>query len=126
VHIADTVVRNVGNVSIGLGSCVRGGGENNVVIQQAVGSARGILRPDRARPPEDAVSSEVTMRRDTAYIGGWANGVGFELGGEGEGYELANDIVAYERTTGSCLQLPASSTQYTLVDASFCSGGGGR
>lgn len=123
VRIAGNVVRNVGNVSIGLSSCVRCVVENNVVIQQAMGSARGILMPDRARQPEDAVSSDVTMRNNTVYFGGWADGVGIELGGEGEGYTLANNIVAYDGTTGSCLQLPASSTQYTLVDANLCSGG---
>lgn len=123
VRIANNVVRNVGNVGIGLSSCVHCAVENNVIIQQFDGGTRAIMMPDRPRQPEDAISSDVVLRNNTIYFGHWGTGVGIQAAGEGTGYVVSNNIVAHAGTAGLCLRMDSPAASYAAVGSNLCAGG---
>lgn len=121
ILISGNVIRNVGNMGIGLSSCVRCTVQNNVIIQEAMGGMRGIAIPSRPRSDNDAISTESMVRNNTIYLA--QVGAGVLVGGEGSGHSVVNNIVAYEGTTGLCFALDLPVGSYGAVSSNQCSGG---
>jgi hypothetical protein len=113
-------VINVGNVSIGLASCVNCLVENNVVIQQQDFTGIGIAVPNRTRSAEDAVGNNVTVRNNSILF--TDRGTGIQLNTEGTNHTIVSNAIRYtgSNTGWNCLRanLPASS--YTAINNNVC------
>ncbi|MEM1203042.1 MAG: right-handed parallel beta-helix repeat-containing protein [Acidobacteriota bacterium] len=122
VTIRGNVVRNVGNVGIGVASCDDCVIENNVVIQQNPFNTRGIAAPDRTRGPNDLPMDAVVIRNNSIYIGAESGGTGIRLNGEGSGHVLASNAIHYAGTSASfnCQDTDLPSSAYLDIDHSLC------
>lgn len=120
VTIRGNKVMNVGNISIGLTSCVNCVVENNVVIQQQSFDSIGIAVPNRPRGTEDAVGANVTVRNNSILF--TYRGTGIQVNGEGTNHTVVSNAIRYTGSDSSwnCLRanLPASS--YNAIDNNIC------
>lgn len=119
VIIRGNVVRDVGNVSIGLASCVDCIIESNLIIQTQVGGA-GIKIPNRETMPPDADQTRTIVRNNTIWFSGGGGGVGISVGQRGEGHVITSNIVAYrEASDGVCYDYDLPAEAYAHVEANL-------
>jgi MYXO-CTERM domain-containing protein len=123
----DTVIRgnmvvNVGNMAIGVSSCVNCLIENNVVIsEQTDFGTTGIAVPDRDRGAGDAEMTNVDVRNNSIYMSG-AGGTGIRVTSEGTGHMIVSNAIHYSGTASSwrCLDAGLAPADYEAVDNNVC------
>ncbi|MCG8461737.1 MAG: right-handed parallel beta-helix repeat-containing protein [Holophagales bacterium] len=122
VTIRGNVVRNVGNVGIGVASCGACVIENNIVIQENPFNSRAIAAPDRARAPNDHPMDAVVVRNNSIYIGADSGGTAIRLNGEGSGHVLASNAVYYAGSSSSfnCQDTDLPAGSYVDIDYNLC------
>jgi hypothetical protein len=121
--IANNLLRNVGNVGIGLAACAGCTVENNVIVQARIGGTRAIVAPVRGRDADDLALDRVTVRHNTVYFSGSGQGSGVTVGGEGAEHVVANNIVAFTGQAGDCYRFDLAPADYARVDGNLCFGG---
>lgn len=94
VVIRRNEIRHVGNLGIGVASCVDCLIENNVVVNAQPFAVTGIAAPDRAAGPGDADPSNVDIRNNSILIAA-AGGAGIRVGGLGTGNLVGSNAVLY-------------------------------
>lgn len=121
--VSGNVVRDVGNVGIGVNACQGCVVENNVVVQSRLPGTRAIAFPVRARDAADLPGDAFTARNNTVYFSGAGTGVGVAVGGEGAGHVVSNNVVAFSGPVGDCVALDLPASAYAGVAANLCHGG---
>ena len=118
--VRGNTVRDVGNLSIGLSSCVDCVIENNLVVQRSVGG-HGIRVPDRKTQPPDLDLDRATVRNNTVWFSGPGGGTGIAVGERGQGHVVASNIVAYaaEAPRLACYAFDLAPGAYARVDANL-------
>jgi hypothetical protein len=128
VNVRGNRVLNVGNVGIGLGSCVDCLVENNVVVHEQPFEVIAVAVPDRRREGADATLGNVTVRNNSVFMSaGSGGGVGIALSGEGTGHAVVSNAIFYagNRPVWSCFDLSLPAAAYRLVDHNVCAAGAG-
>ena len=130
VVISGNVVRNVGNVAIGVSSCVDCWIENNVVIHEQAFGATAIAVPNRPRVDGDAINTGTVVRNNSISVGA-GGGTGIYLGDEGSAHQVvSNALQFWGNTRGnsgwSCLEANLGPTAYQSIDYNVCGYESGR
>lgn len=124
VLIRGNLVRNVGNVAIGVAACRDCLIENNVIIQQQPSSSFasiGIAAPDRARQLDDQAMERVRIRNNSLWFGADSAGTAIRLRGEGASHELASNAAQYEGTENFlCFDVDPAEAGYAAIDYNQC------
>ena len=122
VTVRGNVVRNVGNLSIGVASCVDCLIENNVVIQNNAFGVLGIAAPDRTRGAEDLEEDRIVVRNNSIYIGSNSGGTAIRLDTEGDDHVLASNAIHYAGSSSSfnCLDVDLPISSYLDIDSNDC------
>jgi hypothetical protein len=123
----DTVIRgnmvvNVGNMAIGVSSCVNCLIENNVVISEQEGfGTTAIAVPDRDRGAGDAETTNVDVRNNSIYMSG-PGGTGIRVTSEGTGHMIVSNAIHYAGTGSGwhCLDAGLAASDYEAVDNNLC------
>lgn len=120
--IRGNIVRNMGNVAIGVAVCQDCLIENNVVIAEQAHGTRGIIAPNRSAGPGDAETTRVTVRNNSIYFGAAADGTGISVGSTGNNHTIANNAIYYEGTDRgfSCMTLNSNTSVYDAVANNIC------
>ncbi|MCC6810373.1 MAG: right-handed parallel beta-helix repeat-containing protein [Deltaproteobacteria bacterium] len=117
VVITRNVVRDVGNIGIGVAACARCTIENNVVIKNTSGV--GIAAPDRARGVDDLAQDAVVVRNNSIFLG--MDGTGIRLNADGAGHHaVSNAILA---PGGACFDADLAPGAYAMFDYNVCQAG---
>lgn len=124
VVIRGNVVRNVGNVAIGVAACRDCLIENNVILQQQPASSFasiGIAAPNRVRQADDQPMDRVRIRNNSLWFGTDSAGTAIRLRGEGASHELASNAVEYAGTQAFlCLDVDPAEAGYAAIDHNQC------
>ena len=122
--IRGNLVRNVGNLAIGVASCVDCIIENNIVVQTLIGGATGIASPNRSTVAPDLDVSGTVVRNNSVYFGGSASGRAYYVGERGGDYVVTNNIgyFANPQSGNSCYDFDLSADAYQLVNSNLCFG----
>lgn len=126
VVIRGNVVRNVGNVAIGVASCRDCLIENNVIIQEQPASSFssvGIAAPNRARQANDQAMDGIRIRNNSMWFGPDSAGTAIRLRGEGTGHTLVSNAVEHAGVQPLlCLDIDTSEADYAAIDHNQCHG----
>ncbi|MES9850442.1 MAG: choice-of-anchor Q domain-containing protein [Candidatus Thiodiazotropha sp. L084R] len=122
--IRGNVVRNVGNLSIGISSCVDCIIENNIVVQTVFGGAIGIASPNRLTTAPDVDVSGTIVRNNSVYFGGTASGRAYYVGERGSSYVITNNIGYFTNPQAgdSCYDFDLPASTYSMVNSNLCFG----
>lgn len=119
VTIKNNKVVNVGNLAIGVTSCVNCVIENNVIFQQQAFSTTGIRAPNKTRADDDFPMSNITVRNNSYYT--TIAGTGIDVGVEGKEHIITSNAIHY---TGAgkfaCFNFNIASSSYTAIDNNTC------
>jgi hypothetical protein len=114
VTIAGNRVLHVGNLGIGVSSCVGCTLENNVVTNAQAFPSTGIAVPSRPRSPEDAPLDNVVVRHNSIAM---HSGTGLALRTETEGLTVVNNAIALD--SGACFETSADPA-FSVMDHTVC------
>ncbi len=122
--IRGNVVRNVGNVGIGVSSCIDCIIENNIVIQEQLAWSRAIAAPNRSTTPPRADNNATTLRNNTVWFGSNVTGEGYYVGERGSGYKVSNNIAYFTtfNASGSGFHYDLAASSYDLISHNLCFG----
>ena len=114
-------VRNVGNVSIGVSSCIDCVIESNLIVQEFIGGAIGIAAPNPITEPPDPPQDNLTIRNNTVWMDGTYGGIGILLSERGDQHVVVSNIVAFGvNAPGTiCYEYGLDPSAYDLVDANL-------
>jgi len=120
VTIRGNRVWNVGNVSIGVSSCVGCVIENNVIVNEQDFGARAIAVPDRGPGAGDAETTGVVVRNNSIYMAG-TGGTGILVGDEGSGHAIVSNAIVYAGSgSWSCIDANLDPGDYDEIDMNAC------
>lgn len=126
VVIRGNIVKDVGNQSVGISSCIDCIIENNVVIQTKFGGSTGIAVPNRPTNAPDADNTGTIVRNNTVYFGGNGSGIAYYVGERGANYVVTNNIGYHENAilanSDSCFNFDLPTDSYDLVSSNLCFG----
>lgn len=124
--IRGNVVRNVGNQSIGIASCVDCIVENNLVIQTKFAGSTGIAVPNRPTSAPDADNTGTILRNNTVYFADAGSGIAYYVGERGSNYVVTNNIGYHANpilmNSDSCFNFDLSASAYDTVNSNLCFG----
>jgi len=116
VLIARNRVHNVGNVGIGVSSCIDCVVENNVVTNHQAFDSFGVLAPSRFLSAEDPAMSGLIVRNNSVAV---ASGVGLGLPEQTDGSVVVSNALWVG--SGSCFETPADPTEgFDTIDHNVC------
>jgi hypothetical protein len=119
--IKNNVIRNVGDVGIGVSSCDLCVVENNVVVwDDADRNVQGIVAPVATREDDDQPIEALTVRNNTIVTA--STGTGISVRDEGEGHVVVSNALLYTGTSPdwNCLDLNLPIGSYVAVDYDMC------
>lgn len=120
VAIRGNEVRNVGNVAIGISSCVDCVIENNVIVSEQEFGVTAIAAPDRSRGDGDATMTNVDVRNNSIYMA-TTGGTGIHLADEGSGHMIVSNAVHFAGSGGFlCLDADLPEDSYEDIDHNLC------
>lgn len=120
VVIRGNEVVNVGNMAIGVASCVDCVIENNIVVSEQEFGVVGIAAPDRDRGDEDTPEDSVVVRNNSIYMD-TSSGTGIRVGGEGGNHVVVSNAILYPGTGSfDCLDLDLAPAAYDAVGHNVC------
>lgn len=125
VVIRNNRVENVGNLAIGVSSCIDCVIENNVIVHEQAYGVTGIGVPDRAPGVGDAVTTNVTVRNNSISIG--SSGTGISVVNEGNSHQIVSNAIRYSGSSNSwrCLRATLPAASYEAIDYNICGFGSG-
>ncbi len=118
VTIRGNRVENVGNVAIGMASCLNCTIENNVLIQNQGFGMTAVAVP--AQPPQagDAISANFIIRNNSIWT---TTGTGIALN-EGSGHIIVSNAIQATGTNAiwNCLDATQAASSYDVIDHNVC------
>ncbi len=122
VVIRGNRVRNVGNVSIGVGACARCTIENNVIIHEQNFGITAIAAPDRSLGAGDLPQDDITVRNNSIYIDNNSSGSAISVRDMGNDHVIASNAIHYTGTSNSfnCFRADLGAAAYTDMDNNLC------
>jgi hypothetical protein len=122
ITIRNNTVRNVGNVSVGISSCQNCVIENNVVEQSQATGGWGIVAPNRMTIGGDAITTDVSIRNNTIFLGTNFSGTGIGIINEGMNHQIISNVIYYAGNHAgfNCLSSNLSTTAFTEIDHNLC------
>ena len=122
VIIRGNVVRNVGNIAIGVGACADCLIENNVIIHEQNFGVTAIAAPDRSLGTGDLPQDHIIVRNNSIYIGPNSGGTAISVGDMGDHHQIVGNAIVYAGATSSfnCLSAPLGPTAYDAIDYNVC------
>jgi len=119
--IRNNTVKNLGNLAIGVGSCVNCVIENNIIIQNQAMDTRGIMSPDRVTAANDATSSDIVIRNNTLYYGVNSTGTGITINDEGNN-QIVSNVIFYQgnQNNFNCLTTNLTTNAFLDIDYNLC------
>ncbi len=122
VVIAGNMVRNVGNLAIGVGACADCTIENNVIVHDQPFGITAIAAPDRALGAGDLAQDDITVRNNSIWIGPASGGTAISTREMGDGHIVVSNAIQYAGTSSSfnCLRTDLPASSYTEIDNNIC------
>jgi hypothetical protein len=122
VTIRGNRVINMGNVAIGVSSCIDCMVENNVVVQEQPVGGNAIQGPAMMRGSEDPALQRLIVRNNSIYVGANAKKfLGVEIGTEGTNHVIVSNAIHYAgKESGACFSSPLPASSYTAIDYNLC------
>jgi hypothetical protein len=120
VIIKGNTIKNVGNVGIGLSSCIDCVVENNIIIQQASNGMRAIIAPDRPLEGLDVPMDNVIIRNNTIFV---SDGTAITVNDQGTNHIIVSNTIYYTGSSSqfNCLQTTnLSHTAFDNIDNNIC------
>ena len=115
-------IDDVGNVGIGLASCIDCTVEANVIRQGNPFESAGIVAPDKSHSREDAGLQRVSIRGNHVVFRGDAAGTGIRVGDEGRAHVVRGNAIDHEgRGTLTCIDVPVAARS-CVADENRCFG----
>ena len=120
--VRNNYVINVGNVGIGVTSCVDCLIENNVVIHQQDHSQRSIAAPNRQRGDNDTPLDAITVRNNSIFSSSPSGGVAIQVDTEGTNHLIASNAMLLVGTNAQldCLRTNLPTSSYDAIDHNLC------
>ena len=122
ITIARNTVIDMGNVGIGLSSCVDCIVENNVVSSTQGYATTAILAPDRPLDEGDASISGLTVRNNSIWLS--AGGTGVSLPEQVDDHVVVSNAIAMG-STGACFDGVTDPSSYAAFSHNVCDPVGG-
>jgi hypothetical protein len=122
VVIRGNTVRNVGNLAIGVGACVRCTIENNVIIHQQAFGTTAIAAPDRPPDAGDLLPDDITVRNNSIFIDTAGGATAIRVDDFGNDHVVVSNAILYTGSSSSfnCLAADLGAAAYTDVDHNLC------
>jgi hypothetical protein len=120
--IRGNIVRNMGNVAIGVAVCDGCLIENNVVISEQPININAITAPNRSRGEGDIETTNITVRNNSIFIGAASGGTGINVGRSGSDHTVTSNAIYYEGTNSSfnCMLLNSNPNVFDAVGYNLC------
>jgi len=119
--VRGNVVRNVGNVGIGVAACSNCLIENNIVISEQAFNVNAITAPDRSAGAGDIETTQITVRNNSIFIGAASGGTGINVGRTGSNHTIISNAILYEGTSNfNCMLLNTNTNVFTAVGHNVC------
>jgi hypothetical protein len=114
-------VIDAGNAAIVVANCPDCVIENNVVVHRQAFSVRGILIADGVLAPDDAATTNVTVRNNSIYTTA-SESLGITLGEEGVSHSIVSNAIVYGGNGGyfTCLSVGLPEGSYEAIDYNLC------
>jgi hypothetical protein len=123
VVIAANRVHDLGNVLIGLSSCINCVIENNVLGSSQPFAVRAIAAPVCCGGSGDALMDAIVVRNNSIYLTA-AGSNGVFIGSEGAMHQLSHNAIQMASNTGSaCFAISASAAALAAFDRHRCASG---
>jgi len=121
VIIRNNVVRNVGNLSIGVGACADCLIENNIIINEQNYSATGIAAPDRGLLAGDLPQDNITIRNNSIWLNA-AGGRGILVNDMGDNHIVVSNAIYYAGTSDNfdCFSANLPTSAFDAFDYNLC------
>jgi hypothetical protein len=122
VVIRGNIVRNVGNMAIGVGACADCLIENNVVIHEQDFGITAIAAPDRDLGSGDLPQDDIIVRNNSIYIGPDSGGTAISVRDMGDNHQIVGNAITYAGTSSSfnCLRADLDPAAYDAIDYNLC------
>jgi len=122
VVIRGNTVLNVGNVAIGVGSCVDCTIENNVIVHQQEFGVTAIAAPDRSPGDGDLEQDNITVRNNSIWIDTASGATAIYVREFGDDHVVVSNAI---HNTGAssgfnCLDVDLPPSAYTEIDHNLC------
>ena len=121
IIIRNNVVRNVGNLSIGVGACADCLIENNIIINEQTYGVTAIAAPDRALLAGDLPQDNITIRNNSI----WLNAVGSRgilVNDLGDNHVVVSNAIYYAGTSDNfdCFSVNLPTAAFDAFDYNLC------
>ena len=120
--IRNNHVINVGNLGIGVTSCVNCLIENNVIVHQQDHSFRAIRAPNRNSGTGDAALTGITVRNNSILMNSDHGGTGITIDTEGDQHVITSNAILYTPSQGNfdCLRAGLPPNSYEDINHNLC------
>lgn len=123
VVIAGNRVHDLGNVLIGLSSCINCVVENNVLSSTQPFSVRAIAAPVCCGAGGDALMDALNVRNNSIYLAS-GGGSGVAIGNEGALHRISHNAIQLGNNPGlACFSVTTTPAAFTLFDYQRCASG---
>ncbi len=128
VIIRGNMVRNVGNMAIGVGACADCLIENNVIIHEQNFGVTAIAAPDRSLGSGDLPQDNIIVRNNSIYLGPNGGGTAISVCDMGDNHQIVGNAVTYAGVNSSfnCWRATLDPTAYDEIDYNVCGFGAGE
>lgn len=121
VFIRNNIVRNVGNVSIGVGACANCTIENNIIINEQDFGQTAVAAPNRPLGDGDLPQDNITVRNNTIWLD-VPGGRAISVNEMGNNHVVVSNAIYYAGTSDSfdCFRADLPTSAYDAFDNNLC------
>lgn len=121
VIIRNNVVRNVGNLSIGVGACADCLIENNIIINEQNYGVTAIAAPDRALGAGDLEQDNITIRNNSIWLDSIGSR-GILVNDLGDNHIVVSNAIYYAGTSNNfdCFSVNLPTSAFDAFDYNLC------
>ena len=122
VVIGRNIVRNVGNVAIGVGACADCVIETNIILHDQPFGVTAIAAPDRSLGAGDQPQDDILVRNNSIWIGPAGGGTAISVRDMGDDHGIVSNAIHYAGTSSSfnCLRADLPTGSYQDIDYNVC------
>lgn len=121
IVIRNNIVRNVGNLSIGVGACADCVIENNLIINEQNFGVTAIAAPNRALGAGDLPQDNITVRNNSIWLN-TTGGRGIVVTDQGDNHRVVSNAIYYAGAGNNfdCFEAELATTSYDAFDYNLC------